>query len=378
MQIPFLDLSHPEAPWTEQLEQVASDVIRSGRYLHGQHTEKLEERLRNLYGTKEAICVSNGLDALRLIITSYLRLGRLKRGDKVAVPANTYIASVLPITEFGLVPLFIDVRPDSRNMDLDLLKNKLTSEVKAVMLVHLYGNPVWNAELMNQLHERGIIIIEDNAQAIGAVASSPGFNDKSNTGGLGDASATSFYPTKNIGALGDAGAVATSDPQLANMIRTLANYGSDYRYHNIEEGYNCRIDELQAAFINVKLDYLTQITNERRHTATLYTENITNNHVRVPAIDKESRQVWHQYVISSPARNQLSNYLRANGIGTDIHYPVPPYQQPCYAGRYVIDCPVTDRLSNEILSLPIASVTDAQAGYIIETINRFSPDSVCS
>lgn len=378
MQIPFLDLSHPEAPWPEQLEQVASDVIRSGRYLHGRHTERLEERLRNLYGTKEAIGVSNGLDALRLIIASYIRLGRLKKGDIVAVPANTYIASVLPITEFGLIPLFIDINPDTRNMNLDLLKSRLSPEVKAVMLVHLYGNPVWDSELMNQLHEKGIIIIEDNAQAIGAAASSPGFNGKNNTGGLGDASATSFYPTKNIGALGDAGAVATSDPQLANMIRTLANYGSDYRYHNIEEGYNCRIDELQAAFINVKLDYLTQITDARRHTATLYTENIKNTLVSVPAIDKESRQVWHQYVIASPARNQLADYLHANGIGNDIHYPVPPYRQPCYAGRYVVDCPVTDRLSAEILSLPIASVSDAQAACIIETINRFSPDSVRS
>lgn len=371
MNVPFLDLSKPEAPWLQRLDEAAVKVIHSGRYLHGAQTDRLEQRLKGLFSTQEAVGVSNGLDAIRLIIASYLHMGRLHEGDEVAVPANTYIASVLPITEFNLKPLFIDVETSGYNMNLELLEKKITSKTKAVMLVHLYGTPVWDARLMHSMRDKGILIIEDNAQAIGAHAPTPGFNGATATGGLGDASALSFYPTKNIGALGDAGAVATSDKELAATVRTLANYGSDRRYHNITEGYNCRIDELQAAFLNVKLDYLNDILESRARTARIYCGNIDNPAVTTPVYMTDRRQVWHQYVIRTDRRDELKAFLAQKGIGTDIHYPCPPYAQPCYRGVFKTDCKVADRLSGEILSLPIAAVDEEAALYVCETINSF-------
>lgn len=371
-QIPFLSLGRSNAPWADELRQAASRVIDSGQYLHGPETEAFEQELAQLCGTTHAVGTSNGLDALRLIIRAAIETGRLRPGDEIIYPANTYIASVLPITEFGLLPIPLDPDPTTFGLDMHRAAAQAGPRTRAVMTVHLYGNPAWDNHAARELDRKGILIIEDNAQAIGAQAATNGLNATRTTGGLGHIAAHSFYPTKNLGALGDAGAVTTSDPQLAQAVRALSNYGSDRRYHNIYTGYNCRLDELQAAMLRVKLRHLPQITEQRRHIARIYSSTITNPLVKLPAILPGTVQVWHQYPVLSPCRDRLKEWLAQQGISTDIHYAVPPHHQPCYQGIINTPCPVTDRMAASLLSLPIADLTDAEALHVANTINRFT------
>lgn len=369
--IPFMDLKEENAFMLPEIEAAVAGVVRSGLYLRGPATARFEKQLADLCGASHAVGVSNGLDALRLIFRAYIENGRLKPGDEIIYPANTYIASILPLSEFGLIPRGVEPSELDFNLDLrDALRN-LSPLTKGVLLVHLYGNPSWNSEAAEELHRRGILIIEDNAQAIGAVASSPGLTGVSTTGGLADAAAFSFYPTKNIGALGDAGAVVTSDSRLADTVRALANYGSDRRYHNIYRGYNCRIDEIQAAALSVKLSHLGEITRRRRETAMTYDHLIDNPVVTKPRIFSDRTQVFHQYVIRTPHRDSLRRFLDERGIATDIHYAVPPHLQPCYESSPLPSFPITERLASEIISLPVAGMSRESIRAVAENINNF-------
>lgn len=368
--IPFLDLSETAARQGALLEEAAARVIRSGRYLHGEETRRLEERLARSCAADYAVGVSNGLDALRLIFRGYIELGRLHPGQEVIVPASTYIASILPLIEFGLKPVLVEPDPRTFSLDWANAAKAVTPQTGALLTVHLYGIPSWDASIARELHEKGILIIEDNAQAIGAVQSGPGLKGFSGCGGLGDAAAFSFYPTKNVGALGDAGAVVTYDPELASMVRTLANYGSDRRYHNIVCGYNCRIDELQSAFLNVKLDGMSDDIAMRRAAAETYLSEIRHPDILLPDPPERDGVVWHQFVIRTPDRPGLIRKLDEEGVGTDIHYATPPHLQPCLADLPHAPLPLTEKLADEVLSLPIANVTPEKALEIARRVNH--------
>ena len=345
-EIEFLNLATSTQPYAGRLKEAGARVS-----------------LSRLTGASSVICVSNGLDAIRLIFRAYMEMGRLAPGDEVIVPANTFIASVLPLSELGLTPVLAPAGEDF-NLDLNRIDSFITTRTRAVLLVHLYGTPCWDTAICRRLAEKGNLLIEDNAQAIGAEASSPGLAGSRMTGALGHASAISFYPTKNLGALGDAGAVMTSDPQLARTVRALANYGADRRYHNIFCGYNNRIDEIQAAFLNVKLENLEAENNARRAAAAAYDEVICNPLVATPTIYTDRRQVWHQYVVRSPRRDRLQQFL--------IHYAVPPHLQPCYEGQFSDpSLKATAELADTLLSLPIANISPDQAIYISSIINDF-------
>jgi len=375
MRYPFLDLGQANAPYLDELQAAASAVIASGWYLRGEQTRLLEQEMAQLCCVKHCVAVSNGLDALRLIIRAYKELGRLHEGDHVIVPANTYVASVLAISDNGLVPVLVEPSEATLNLDTQLAEQLLTPQVRAIMTVHLYGTPCWDATLKRLATERGILVIEDNAQAIDARAAEPGLNGSHVTGGLGHAAAHSFYPTKNVGALGDAGAVTTDDEALADAVRAIANYGSDRRYHNIYCGLNCRIDELQAAMLRVKLRHIAQESARRREIASTYDSFITHPAIVKPLIDSTMQQVWHQYVIRVQGdRDHFRDYLTAQGVGSDIHYATPPHQQPCYSQLAHSELPITEMLASQVVSLPIAHpITVADARAIAQIINDYQP-----
>lgn len=372
MKYKFLDLARANEPYMEQLQEAACNVIKSGRYLRGEQTNLLEQEIAGLCEAKYCIAVSNGLDALRLILRGYIELGVLHHEDHVIVPANTYIASVLAISDNGMTPCLCDARSDTMNMDSSLIENLITPAVKAIMPVHLYGTPCWDEELMTIAKRYDLKVIEDNAQGIGAKSNAAGFNGTFTTGGLGHASAISFYPTKNLGALGDAGAVVTNDEDLAKTIRAIANYGSDTRYHNIYLGLNCRIDEIQAAMLRVKLRYLNVENMRRTEVADAYDTHITNPLVKKPDIFDDMLQIWHQYVIRVDKRDEMRSYLEKNGVMTDIHYATPPHRQPCYRRFQSYKLPVTNEIADHAISLPIGHpITPSDAQAIAKIINDF-------
>ncbi len=371
MKYPFADLKIADAPILDKMQQAAARVLASGRYVGGEECERLEQRLCDLTGVQHAVGVSNGLDALRLILRAYVIMGRLNRGDEVIVPANTYIASILAIIDAGLTPVPVEPDPATLNINTSRLEAALTPRTRAIMTVHLYGRPAWDARMRDFARRHGLLVVEDNAQAIGATAACEGlYNGLRATGALGDAAAFSFYPTKNIGACGDAGAVTTHDRELADTVRALANYGSDRRYHNIYQGFNCRLDPIQAAILDVRLDMIEAETAHRRAIAATYSSLIRHDAIVTPA--DEPGHVYHQYVILADDREGLREYLTANGVGTDIHYAVPPHRQPCMAdtlgrGQY----PITDNLAARCLSLPVTRATsEADAAEIAAIINR--------
>ena len=368
----FLNLKNANAPYIDEIEEAVSRVLHSGRYLLGDETAQLEAAIAQLCHTQHCVAVSNGLDALRLIIMAYKELGLMRDGDEIIVPANTYIASVLAITRNGLLPRFIDADAHTLNLDTSKIEEVINARTRGIMPVHLYGTPCWDSTLKQLAESYDLVIIEDNAQAIGAKAQCSGIHGSIATGGLGHAAGLSFYPTKNLGALGDAGAVTTHNPDIAQKVRALANYGSDRRYHNIFTGYNCRIDEIQAAALRVKLRYLDKETKRRREVAETYNREITNPIISKPAIFADMQQVWHQYTICLDERDEFREYLRISGIDTDVHYATPPYLQPCYTEYKHLDMPVTASLSRRIVSLPIgAPISTADATTIARIINGF-------
>lgn len=372
---PFLDLGTVNAPYSSALKDAAARVIDSGRYVGGPENEAFETELAALCCVPYAVGVSNGLDALRLIFRALIELGRLRPGDGVIVPANTYIASVLAVTDCGLRPVFVEPDPATMNLDTSLVDDVCCGDpgIRAVLTVHLYGRSCFDAALAEAVSRHGLIVVEDNAQAIGADAAIPGLNGSVRTGSLGHAAACSFYPTKNLGALGDAGAVTTADADIARAVRALANYGSDRRYHNIYEGFNCRLDPVQAAFMRVKLPYLEGETAHRRALAAVYDESITNPLVVKPLLDTPDGCVWHQYVVRTARRDDFLRHLEASGVGYDIHYAVPPHLQPCYARYSGLSLPGTVRLASEVVSLPVSGCTsEDDARAISSIINDFS------
>lgn len=371
-QYPFLDLALANAPYMEELKAAACEVIERGRYLHSQQTELLEQEIAALCNTAHCVTVSNGLDALRLILRAYKEMGVMREGDQVIVPANTYVASVLAISDNGLVPVLCDINEETMNLNTSLLEPLITSRTRAIMPVHLYGTPCWDDTLVQVARRYDLRIIEDNAQAIGARSAVAGLHGTFITGGLGDAAGISFYPTKNLGALGDGGAVVTNDDKLAATVRALANYGSDRRYHNIYQGLNCRLDEIQAAMLRVKLRYLDQENKTRNAIARAYCQAINNPRVKTPLIFDSMKQIWHQFVVRVKDRDDFRTFLSHNGVGTDVHYATPAHRQPCYSHLEHGALPVTDRLADEVVSLPIAHpITPDDARAIAQIINGY-------
>lgn len=369
---PFLDLAMVNAPYMEMMEDAVIRVVRSGRYVGGEECRRFEMQLASLCGSRCAVGVSNGLDALRLILRAMVIRGDLHVGDQVIVPANTYVASVLAITDAGLVPVLAEPSEQTLNLDTSRLEEYLTPRSRAVMPVHLYGRVCWDAGLKDFAERHGLIVIEDNAQAIGARALTDGFSGSRAAGALGHAGAFSFYPTKNIGALGDAGAVVTDDEDLASVVGALANYGSDRRYHNVFQGYNCRLDPVQAAVLNVKLPHVAEENDLRRTIAAVYDEMIDNRLIRKPVFSDDGTMVWHQYVVMTPQRERFRQYLQENGVQSDVHYAVPPHMQPCFAGLEHGRLPVTQMIANQVVSLPVTRCTSvSDARDIARIINSF-------
>jgi len=349
--IKFLDLKEVNYQYKDALKKVASEVIDSGWYLLGERVKQFEFDLSEYIGAKHAVGVGNGLDALRLILRAYIELGVMCEGDEVIVPANTYIATILAITDNKLKPVFVEPDINTYNLDISKVDAAITQRTKAIMLVHLYGRVCWSEGLEYIASKYNLKIIEDNAQAIGA--SWRGIK----TGALGDAAGFSFYPGKNLGALGDAGAVTTKDEILAKTIRTIANYGSEEKYFNRYRGLNSRMDEIQAAFLSVKLNYLDEENNKRRRNAELYNIQIINKDLILPETPKDALEhVWHLYVIRSKNRLEMYEKLTENGIQAQIHYPTPPHKQKAYRSYNHLILPITELIHSEVCSLPISSI----------------------
>lgn len=374
----FLDLKGVNAPYIDELARAAERVVRSGRYVGGEEVERLESKMCDVCGVSHTVAVSNGLDALRLILRAYVEMGRIRRGAEVIVPANTYIASVLAIRDAGLVPVLADVDPLTSNLKGgEALERLVTPRTAAIMPVHLYGQVAWDMEIADMARRYRLVVVEDNAQAVGAVSPVAGLHGTSVTGGLGDAAGMSFYPTKNIGALGDAGAVTTHDAELASVVKALANYGAPRRYNNIYEGFNCRMDPIQAAMLCVKLDHLKEENDDRRARADVYRSVIDCKGVRLPD-NAGAAHVYHQFVVHVSDRSRFCSWLDNNGVGWDIHYAVPPHRQPCYAGgdKLIVPeggLPVTELLADTCVSLPITRCTSMDdARKIGEIINGYA------
>ncbi|MXV38992.1 aminotransferase class V-fold PLP-dependent enzyme [Flavobacteriaceae bacterium Ap0902] len=367
MPIKFLDLQKINLQHQVEIEHKLLEVFRSGWYLLGKEVKTFETNLSEYIGTQHAIGVSNGLDALRLILRAYIEIGIMKKGDEIIVPANTYIASILAISDNGLVPVLVEPSIEDYNIDISKIEEKITSKTKGIMIVHLYGRVVFSDELKEISERYNLKIIEDNAQAIGASFSG------TKTGALGDAAGFSFYPGKNLGALGDAGAVTTSDSNLAETIRAIANYGSKEKYVNIYQGLNSRLDEIQAAVLGVKLKYIDKENNRRREIAEKYIKSIKNEKITLPSIPLDMKEhVWHVFVIRTKQRKELQEYLEKNNVQTLIHYPIPPHKQKAYPELQDFSLPITETIHREVLSLPISPVmTDNEVDEIIEYLNKF-------
>ncbi|MBL7754701.1 MAG: DegT/DnrJ/EryC1/StrS family aminotransferase [Chitinophagaceae bacterium] len=372
--IKFLDLQKINLRHATEIERALLNAFRSGWYLLGENNQQFEEALCAYTGAPHAIGVANGLDALRLILRAYMELGPLKAGDEVIVPANTYIASVLAITDNRLKPVFVEPDPQTYNIDLQRIDQHRTSRTKAIMLVHLYGRVVFSEEIRAYCHQHGLMLIEDNAQAIGATYQGV------KSGSLGDAAGFSFYPGKNLGALGDAGAVTCQNETLAKVIRSLANYGSAKKYYNDYQGLNSRLDELQAAALFVKLKYLDLETNERRAIVKRYLQEITNPLIQLPACpENDLEHVWHLFVIQCKQRDQLQAYLTEKGIQTLIHYPVPPHLQAAYTelGLKEGSYPITESMARCCLSIPLwPGMPEQEVSEVIFQLNQFTDSPI--
>lgn len=372
-EIKFLDLQKINAQYADELKQVMANVIDSGWYLKGEKTATFECNLAQYVQCKHVVGVANGLDALRLIFKAYINMNVMAVGDEVIVPANTYIASVLAVTDNDLKPILVEPTIDSFNLDIDKIEQAITEKTKAILVVHLYGQVCWNEKLVSLAQKYNLKIIEDNAQAIGAEWKGI------KTGNLGDAAGFSFYPTKNLGAMGDAGAVTTNDDVLAEQVRVLGNYGSKTKYVTEYQGLNSRLDELQAAVLDLKLKYLDAENAHRRTVAERYLTEIQNPTISLPklasdehSVLKNKEHVWHLFVIRCKKRDDLQHYLTANGIETLIHYPIPPNKQLAYISMNHLDYPITNTIHEEVLSLPISSVmTNEEITRVIEIVNTF-------
>jgi dTDP-4-amino-4,6-dideoxygalactose transaminase len=368
--INFLDLKKINLEYENELIEASTKVLKSGWYINGKNVENFEESLAKYIGVRNVIGVGNGLDALRIILRSYMEMGIFKEGDEILVPANTFIATVLAITDNNLIPIFIDADISTYNLDFNLIERHISKKTKAIIVVHLYGNVCWDDSIKLFSEKYNLKIIEDNAQAIGAI-----YNNKK-TGSLGDAAGFSFYPGKNLGAIGDAGAIGTNDDKLASVARALGNYGSNKKYIHEYKGYNSRLDEIQAAFLNVKLKYLDKSNKIRQNIACYFINNIKNKNIILPQISKfNERHVWHLFVIRSSSRDHLQEYLNEQGIQTLIHYPIPIWKQNAYKNISHFNLLISEKLHSEILSLPISPILNQdEIDKIVNTLNNYEPN----
>ena len=363
--INYLSLQKITALHESEITTAVNQVLRSGWYLQGEHIALFEKNYAQYIGTKYCVTCGNGLDALCLIFRAYIELGLLKEGDEVIVPANTYIATILSITENHLTPILVE--PDINTLEIDekQIEQAITSRTRAIMLVHLYGRCAYMPFIGDICKRHNLLLLEDNAQAHGC------HFGNNRTGSLGNAAAHSFYPGKNLGALGDAGAVTTDNEQLAQTIRSLANYGSTRKYEFSFKGKNSRMDEIQAAVLNVKLPYLDKENQRRKQIAKAYLKGINNSQIRLIK-DNDRDNVYHIFPILCPSRNRLQQYLKDNGIETMIHYPIPPHQQEAYKEWSEQHYPITEFIHHQELSLPCnPTMTDEEVYQIIDSINMY-------
>lgn len=370
--VPFLDLQRQNARYAEEIQSVVRQTVDSGRYLNGPNLTAFEEEYAAYIGSRHAISCANGLDALTLILKAYIQLGLLQAGDEIIVPANTFIASVLAVTDNGLKPLLVEPDPDTCEIDAGCIEQALTPKTKALMLVHLYGRCAYTPQIASLVAAHDLLLIEDNAQAHGCRY------EGRKTGSLGRAAGHSFYPGKLLGAFGDAGAVTTDDTELAQVVRSLANYGSSRKYIFPYQGRNSRMDEIQAAVLRVKLKYLDQEIQDRRRWARYYQEHISHPQIFLSQTDvfesgQECRHAFHLFPVFCPRREELQSYLDQKGIQTLIHYPVPAHRQDCYASVFGhLSLPTTERLCAQELSLPMASSLRLQeVERVVEALNHF-------
>ncbi|MDY3133438.1 MAG: DegT/DnrJ/EryC1/StrS family aminotransferase [Campylobacter lanienae] len=360
--IPFLDLKAVNARYKDEIKARIDGVLDSGWYLLGEQNKQFESSFAAYCGAKYCVGCANGLDALRLIIKAY----GFGKGDEIIAPANTYIASILAITDNGCTPVLVEPDLDTYNINPDLIEAKISDKTKAILVVHLYGQAVKMDKIWALAKKYNLKIIEDSAQAHGAY-----YNDK-RVGSLGDASGFSFYPGKNLGALGDGGAVTTNDEALAQKIRALANYGSHKKYENIYQGLNSRLDEIQAAVLDVKLKYLDSDNAKRKEIAQYYLQNIKNPLIYLPQTYSENSHVWHVFVVRVKDRARFQSYLNDNGIQTIIHYPIPPHKQECYKELTHLSFKITEQIHSEIISIPISPVmSDNEIQKVVEVINSY-------
>jgi dTDP-4-amino-4,6-dideoxygalactose transaminase len=365
--IPFLNLKDVNAQYREDLIHAATSVIDSGRYIQGEQVETFEHEFAKYCGTKYCVGVANGLDALTLILRAWKKLGKLKAGDEVIVPANTYIASILAITENNLKPVLVEPDEVTFNLSPNMIEKAITLKTKVIMAVHLYGQLADMPKINEIAKNNTLLVLEDSAQAHGA-----SYNGKK-AGNWGDASGFSFYPGKNLGALGDGGAVTTNDYDLAKMVRILGNYGSNKKYENLYQGVNSRLDEIQAAFLRVKLKHLDCEIERRRNIANIYSNSIVNSHLILPEYDLIERHVFHLFVIRADKNDNLIKYLKNHQIQTLIHYPITISRQPALSDLSLGYFKISEKISNEIVSLPISpTMSKDQVYYVCKVLNRFN------
>ena len=364
--IAYLPLHQINDLYDAELREAVSRVLDSGWYLKGEATQRFEEAYAEYIGTRHCVGCGNGLDALSLILRGYIELGVMQEGDEVIVPANTYIASILAITECGLKPVLVEPSLDTLQIDDSKIEQAITERTRAIMIVHLYGRCAYTSRIGDICQKHHLKLIEDNAQAHGCT-----FEGRK-TGSLGDAAGHSFYPGKNLGALGDAGAVTTNDDELAAVVRALGNYGSHQKYVHDYKGRNSRIDELQAAMLLAKLPYLDAANQRRKEIASLYINKVENPQIRIPQSDRDC--VWHIFPIFCEHRDQLQQYLAKNGVETQIHYPIPPHKQRCYKEWSHLSLPITEQIHAQELSIPChQAMTPADATVIVNLLNGLHP-----
>lgn len=374
MKIPFLSLKDVTALHGEEIREAVARVVDSGWYLQGAENERFEKHYSEFIGTKYTIGCANGLDALIWIFRAYIEMGVMKVGDEVIVPANTYIATILAITENGLVPVLVEPNPNTLEIDDAKIEAAITSKTKAITIVHLYGRIAYTDKIGELCKKYNLKLIEDCAQSHGCRSA-----DGRVTGSIGDAAGHSFYPGKNLGALGDGGAVTTNDPKLASAVRALANYGSQKKYVFKYAGRNSRLDEIQAAVLDVKLKYLMEDNAHRKEVAHYYYEHISHPLISLPDLLPDEQNVYHLFPIivkGKQNRDRLHDYLEENGVGTVCHYPIAPHKQECYANETwnipQLSLPITERLADEELSLPIGpAIKMVEVAEVVKLINRF-------
>lgn len=365
--ISFLSLKDVTALHEAEIHEAVRRVVNGGWYLQGKENESFEENYSKFVGAQYTVGCANGLDALILIFRAYIEMGMMQPGDEVIVPANTYIATILAITENGLRPILVEPKLNTLEIDDDKIEEVITSRTKAIAIVHLYGRIAYTEKIGKLCKKYNLKLVEDCAQSHGCL-----YSDGRMTGNIGDAAGHSFYPGKNLGALGDGGAVTTNDEELSKTIRALANYGSQMKYVFKYRGRNSRLDEIQAAVLDIKLKYLVEDNNYRKKVGHYYIENIDNPLIKLPDTLPIESNVFHLFPIICQKRNELQKYLTENGVGTVIHYPIPPHKQECYKDWNNLSFPLTEQIANQELSLPIGpSITKEETKKVVKLINQF-------